>query len=299
MIREFVLNSKLSFSNFIFLAAELAKIRITLFVAFTTSIGYILFSGEIDYKLFFVSLGVFFLAAGASALNHLQEWKYDSLMERTKNRPLPSGKLSQETVVLVFIIYSLLGIFFLLSYSNLQGLLLGVLNLVWYNLLYTPLKRNNPFAILPGSVVGAIPPIIGWVSAGGDIFNPEILSLSLFFFIWQIPHFWLLLILFAEDYEKAGYPTLKRVLTDKQIARITFYWILALVVITFFVPAISNDLYIFSFTMITLLGFLTIVSSYKIITNYNNREYLKKTFININLYVLSIIFVFSIDELFL
>jgi heme o synthase len=105
-----------------------------------------------------------------------------------------------------------------------------LLNLIWYNGIYTPLKKINPLAIIPGSLVGSIPPAVGWTAAGGNILDPQIIILSFFFFIWQIPHFWLLLLIFGKDYENAGFPTLMQIFSSDQLARITFIWIVATVV---------------------------------------------------------------------
>ena len=86
--------------------------------------------------------------------------------------------------------------------------LLGLITVVWYNGIYTPLKRVTAFAAIPGGVVGAIPPVIGWVSGGGDPTDARIIVVAFFFFVWQVPHFWLLLMRIGGDYERAGLPSL-------------------------------------------------------------------------------------------
>ena len=90
--------------------------------------------------------------------------------------------------------------------------------------LYTPLKRVSAFAVVPGSLIGALPPAIGWTAAGGSVADPSVLALAFVFFIWQVPHFWLLVGLHAEGYEEAGYPTLVSVFGRPRLSRLTFTW---------------------------------------------------------------------------
>src|SRR5574338_1116718 len=125
-------------------------------------------------------------------------------MKRTRNRPIPSGKISPENALKIAVTLLIAGATMIYAGSGLLALGLGLLNLLWYNAIYTKLKKVNPLAIIPGSLVGAIPPAVGWVAAGGSISDPRILIISSFFFIWQIPHFWLLLLVLDKDYETAG-----------------------------------------------------------------------------------------------
>ena len=94
-------------------------------------------------------------------------------------------------------------------------------------MLSTFLKKKTAFAVVPGALVGAIPPAAGWVSAGGAILNFRLGVLCFFFFIWQMPHFWLLLLRYGEEYERAGMPSLTRILSREQLKRIVFTWTLA------------------------------------------------------------------------
>jgi protoheme IX farnesyltransferase len=104
---------------------------------------------------------------------------------------------------------------------------LGALALVWYNGVYTYLKRITAFAVVPGAVIGAIPPVMGFVAAGGHWSDPAILLVAGFFFLWQIPHFWLLSLLFDEQYRKAGLPTPTDIFDRSQQLRLTTSWMLA------------------------------------------------------------------------
>ena len=150
-------------------------------------------------------------------------------MERTKVRPIPSGRITGSNALIISLLLILAGSIILAFHSN-TVLLLGLFTLIWYNGVYTPLKQFTAFAIIPGSLVGALPPIIGWVASGGFIFDEKILALSSFMFIWQIPHFWLLLLMYDHEYREAGFPTLSKIFSYKQISQISFVWIVILVI---------------------------------------------------------------------
>lgn len=126
--------------------SELAKVKITSFVAISTSVGYVLFSGKLTLQMLFLDLGVFFLACGSSSLNHYQERKSDALMKRTKGRPIPSGKVSPLYALNEFIILSVGGLIIIYLTSNLTAVILGLLALLWYNGIYTPLKEKICFS---------------------------------------------------------------------------------------------------------------------------------------------------------
>jgi len=123
--------------------------------------------------------------------------------------------------------FTLAGLFLLLQTNGAWPAVLGLAALFWYNVLYTYLKRITPFAAVPGALVGAIPPAIGWTAAGGQVLDPAILSVAFFFFVWQVPHFWLLLLIHGQDYKRAGYPALTDVFSSPQLKRITAAWMAA------------------------------------------------------------------------
>lgn len=290
---------KNKFHKYINALLDLAKIRITFFVSVSTSIGYILYSGSINLQMFVAAIGVFLLAAGSSAINHYQERRYDALMERTKSRPIPSGFLTPTFALIYAVILSLSGSMILGFFINQTALVLGLVALVWYNLFYTPLKRKYVMAVVPGSVIGAIPPVIGWVAAGGSLLDSQAIALALFFFIWQIPHFWLLLMIYGKDYEKAGYPTLTRIFSDNQLSRITFIWITALATSVLLIPLFSLSSNIITVLLLVSLGFWLTFKSKNILKEYINKIQYRKAFINVNVYVLIVVLFLSIDRLFL
>jgi protoheme IX farnesyltransferase len=209
------------------LLLSLGKIRISLLVTFSTATGYLLAAEEVTIQMLVPAAAVFLLACGSCALNQFQERKIDALMERTRNRPIPSGKLNPSSALLISLGLISVGSFTLFCGASLLTGILGLLAIFWYNGVYTYLKRKSAFAVIPGALIGAIPPTLGWISGGGHLLDPRILVVAFLFFIWQVPHFWLLLLDFGKDYEKAGLPSLTRIFTRAQLSRITFMWISA------------------------------------------------------------------------
>lgn len=273
--------------------------KITSFVTVTTAFGYIAASSKIDLMIVPVLLGVLFLAFGSAALNHYQEKDFDSKMNRTKGRPIPSGRISPVNVSKISLVLILLGSVILITWTNLLTLSLGLLNLIWYNSIYTLLKRKTPFAIVPGSLVGAIPPAIGWTSAGGSLLDPQIIIIAFFFFIWQIPHFWLLLLVMDKDYQQAGFPTLTQIFNHVQLSRITFIWIISTAVTGLMIPlfGIVNDLWINLglFLSAALLSW----KAFGLLVQSTDFSVFRLNFRYINYFALFVVFIVSIDKLIL
>lgn len=277
--------------------AELSKIKITVFVTITTVLGYVLAAGKLDVNVILPALGLLLVACGSAVINHIQERKTDALMDRTKNRPLPSGRISVKDAVIISLSFLVSGFIILLYTGGLLAASLAMLNLVWYNVIYTPLKKVNPAAIVPGSLVGAIPPAVGWVCGGGNILDPRIAIISFFFFIWQIPHFWLLLLVLTKDYEKAGFPTLSRFFTEEQLSRITFMWITATVVTSLLIPlfgVVKNPLIIFP--ILTAGLWLTLHAS-RLLKNNKEKKIFRFAFRDINLWAIIVVILLSLDQL--
>ncbi len=278
---------------------ELTKIRITSFVTLTTAFGFVVASGSINAKIILPTLGVLLLACSAAVINHIQERQTDALMERTKNRPLPSGKIQPSTAWLIAFILLAAGSLLLSITAGIAALGLGLLNLIWYNGIYTPLKKKTAFAIIPGSLVGAIPPAIGWLAGGGSLSDPRIAFISFFFFMWQIPHFWLLLFIFGKDYEKAGLPSLTKIFNLNQLGRITFIWILTTIIICLFLPifGIVKSGYINIGLLLT--GFWLTWDAFKLLRPNFEAKQFKLAFYNINTFIILVVFLISIDNLFI
>ena len=218
------------------LSAELGKIRISVPVAFTTFTGYILFKGAIDVGIILPTFGIFLLASGASALNQVQEKDMDLKMHRTFRRPIPSGRVTAKAALVISAIFFLAGALILGLGVGWLPLSIGLSTFIWYNAIYTYLKRYTAFAVVPGSVVGALPPLVGWTAAGGLLSHPSVMMIAFFFFIGQIPHFWLILLKYGKEYEMAGFPSITSIFTPTQIKRLTFTWIAATSVSAMLLP---------------------------------------------------------------
>jgi protoheme IX farnesyltransferase len=230
-------------AGWVSLIAELTRARVTCAVTLTSATGYLAAAGRLEWAMGVPVLGVFLLASGSSALNQVQEARTDGLMARTKKRPIPTGRVDRSTAGFIAGLLILLGLFCLASVEqNTTPLIyLGIFAVVWYNGVYTLLKRVTAFAVVPGALIGAIPPVIGYAAAGGEPTDPFILLVASFFFIWQIPHFWLLLLMWGDQYRDADLPTLTRVFSQRQLQRITFMWILATATGGMCLPALLQD----------------------------------------------------------
>lgn len=278
---------------------ELVKVRITVFVTVTTGFGYIASTGIIDLNIIPVLFGVLLLAFGSAALNHFQEKDFDAKMDRTKSRPIPSGRITSLNVLILSVVLVLLGSFILILRTNFLTLGLGLLNLFWYNFVYTLLKRVTPFAIIPGSLVGAIPPVIGWTAAGGSLLDPQIIVIAFFFFIWQIPHFWLLLLVLDKDYQQGGFPTLTQVFNREQLSRITFIWISSTAVTGLMIPlfGLVKDFWI-AIALFLCSMWLT-WKAFSLLGDSEDFSVFGYNFRYINYFALSVVVLVSFDKLFL
>jgi heme o synthase len=206
------------------LAADLIKIYLSLAVSLSAVTGYFLSGKRPDIQLLYLAAGVFFLASGAAVLNQFTERHTDSLMERTKNRPLASGAILPSTGLAISAVLFPTGSVLLLL-TGIGPLLLGLLTVFLYNFAYTRLKPKSAFAVVPGALVGALPPLIGYLASGRVSLNHDIIVFSVFMFLWQLPHFWLILVRYSADYLSAGFPTLYTYMSEKQLIILSFSWI--------------------------------------------------------------------------
>ena len=189
--------------------AELFKARLTFLVLLTTLVGFYLGSrGPLDYLLMMHTLlGTALLAAGASALNQLLEKEYDAKMRRTRDRPLPSGRLQPRTVLWVGMAASALGLGWLALAVNPLTSLIGVCSLLSYLFVYTPLKRVTWLNTAVGAVPGALPPLMGWTGARGQL-SGEGWALFAILAFWQLPHFLAIAWIYRDEYARAGFKML-------------------------------------------------------------------------------------------
>ncbi len=188
---------------------ELIKARLTFLVLLTTLVGFYLgVRGAMDYLLLLHTLlGTGLVASGAAALNQFLERQHDARMRRTEDRPLPSGRLLPDTALMFGGVTSAAGLIDLALAVNLETSLLGAITLCSYLFIYTPLKRVTTLNTAIGAIPGALPPLMGWTAARGEI-NLEGWSLFAILFFWQLPHFLAIAWMYRDDYAKAGFAML-------------------------------------------------------------------------------------------
>lgn len=195
--------------------SDLVKARLTMLVLLTTLVGFYMgFEGRMNYLLMFHALfGTALVASGAAALNQLLEREYDAKMKRTAGRPLPSGRLQPVTVMLFGGVCSLAGTIYLALLVNPLTSVLGAVSLVSYLFIYTPLKRITWLNTAVGAIPGALPPLMGWAAARGELSSGGWALFAILAF-WQIPHFFAIAWIYKDEYAKAGFQMLPAVDPD-------------------------------------------------------------------------------------
>ena len=197
-----IVNRHARFADFV----ELTKPRITFLVLITTMVGF--YMGSADgfrlLLLFHTILGTGLVASGASALNQYVERDLDARMLRTRNRPLPGGRLLLSEALAFSLAISITGVIYLNFFVNGLTSLLGALTLIAYIFVYTPLKTRTALCTLIGAIPGATPPLMGWTAARGEI-DAVALSLFAILFLWQMPHFFAIAWIYTEDYARGGF----------------------------------------------------------------------------------------------
>lgn len=274
---------------------DLCKPRIALFSTLSSAAGFLLAAQEFRPQLVTLAVGVFFLTCGAGALNQYQERDIDALMARTKKRPIPSGEIMPlhafySSVILIFLGAATLFL------TGPAAPVLGLFAVLWYNGVYTYLKRKTAFAVIPGAIIGAVPPAIGWIAGKGSLSDPRLLTLCLFFFMWQVPHFWLLVLRHGEEYSRAGLPSMTDIFTKPQISRIVFSWIIATAVGCLLIASHgTTPSILMRFLILGVSLWLVLIGIRLLRTRSKESEY-AFAFRNINLFIFFVITLLSIDK---
>ncbi len=187
--------------------SELMKLRLSSLVIFSSFLGYMIAPGEIEWlQVLWLSIGGAFVTGASNSFNQIIEKDLDKIMERTKNRPLPDGRLTVKEALVFSFVIALIGVGSLLLVNYLCAIL-GVLALLLYVFAYTPLKQISPLSVFVGSIPGSFPPMLGYVAATGS-FGLEAGVLYAVQFFWQFPHFWAIAWKLNDDYLKAGFKML-------------------------------------------------------------------------------------------
>jgi len=245
-----------NFVTFINDFLQLTKFRLAISVVFSSVAGYLLAVDHIDSSILTALLfGGFSMVGASNAFNQWIEKEKDSLMDRTKNRPLPSGRMNNLTALIIASLLTLVGIF-VLNNINFKTALFGALSIFIYTCIYTPLKSVTPLSVFIGAFPGAIPFMLGWVAATGSFgIEPGILFMVQFF--WQFPHFWAIGWMMDDDYKKAGFKMLPTGNPDRATAfQIVFYtfWTIIISITPYTQYSGSLTLSLGAFICLVLIG---------------------------------------------
>ncbi len=235
---------------------EITKMRLALSVVFSSVAGYFLGAEAINWTtVLLLSLGGYFMVGASNAFNQIIEKDLDALMNRTKNRPIPAGRMSVTSAFVIATVFTLLGLIILYN-INKQTALFGAISIFLYTCAYTPLKTKTPLAVFVGAIPGAIPFMLGWVAAT-DNFGIEPGTLFALQFFWQFPHFWAIGWFLFEDYKRGGFFMLPTGKQDKgtavQVIMYTIWTILVSIVPVFGVTG-ELKLTIIAAIIVFLLG---------------------------------------------
>ncbi|WP_366520104.1 heme o synthase [uncultured Dokdonia sp.] len=276
---------------------EITKMRLSISVVFSSVAGYFLGTSEIDWTVVvMLAVGGYFMVGASNAYNQVLERDLDALMDRTKNRPVASGRMSVKTALGIAILFTILGLV-TLFYINPQTAMFGGISIFMYVLLYTPLKTKTPLSVFVGAFPGAIPYMLGWVAATND-FGIEPGTLFMIQFFWQFPHFWAIGWFLFDDYKKGGFfmlPTGKR---DKgtavQVILYTVWTILISIVPAF---GVTGGLYLSPIAAV-IVGGLGLFMLYWAIKLYQKRDAptAKKLMLSSVTYITLLQIVFVVDK---
>ncbi len=196
---------------------EITKMRLSISVVFSSLAGYLLGVETVNIQtLILLAFGGYFMVGASNAFNQIIEKDLDALMDRTKNRPIPAGRMSVNTAFIIASVFTVFGIIILYT-INPQTAMFGAISIFLYTSVYTPLKTKTPLAVFAGAIPGAIPFMLGWVAATDD-FGIEPGTLFMIQFFWQFPHFWAIGWFLFEDYKKGGFFMLPTGKQDKGTA---------------------------------------------------------------------------------
>ncbi len=258
---------------------ELTKLRLSLVVSFSSAFGYVLaMRGSVDWmQLSMLFIGGFLISGASCTINQVLEVQYDKVMKRTQGRPLPTNRLSATESLWFAGIVAILGLYVLMIWTNWLTVGLAALSMILYSFVYTPLKRVGPVAVFVGAIPGALPPLLGWTAATGDINHAAMIIFGIQF-IWQFPHFWAIAWVADEDYKKAGFKLLpvkgeKDLKTAFQIMTYTLFLIpMGLLPMYFGLTGINSAV------VATVCGVLFLASTIKLMKDQSRKSALRIMF---------------------
>jgi len=285
--------SLLTFTDF----KEITKSRLALSVVFSSLAGYLLGAYEVNpISLLLLAFGGYCMVGASNAFNQVIEKDLDALMNRTKNRPIPSGRMSTNKAMTLAVLMTILGVVSLYV-LNPKTAMFGAISIFIYTSVYTPLKTKTPLSVFVGAIPGAIPFMLGWVAATNN-FGIEPGTLFMIQFFWQFPHFWALAWMLDEDYQKGGFKLLPTGKKDKGTAvQIIMYtiWMIIISVIPAFGITGRLHLSIPAAVIVLILGLVMLVFGFILFEKRDNKSARKLMLISVS-YITLMQLVYVIDK---
>ena len=279
---------------------EITKAGLAVSVVFSSIVGYLLgFSDKHPFSvitLILLAIGGYCMVGASNIFNQVIEKDLDAKMDRTKNRPVPSGRMSVNNALTLGFVLTCIGLV-VLYFINPKTAMFGAISIFMYVSLYTPLKTFTPLSVFVGAFPGAIPFMLGWVAATGS-FGIEAGTLFLIQFFWQFPHFWAIGWFLFEDYEKAGFfmlPTGKR--DNKTAIQIILYtfWLMVASVLPVFGFTGTLQLSVAAAVVVFLLGCWMLFYAIKLFKNRDAKTAKKLMLVSVT-YITLLQIIYVIDK---
>lgn len=276
---------------------EITKARLAISVVFSSIAGYFLGAYEIQWvQVLLLAFGGYCMVGASNAYNQVIERDLDALMKRTKNRPIPTGRISVRSAMTMAIVLTLLGVM-ALYVLNPKTAMFGAISIFLYTSVYTPLKTISPLAVFVGAIPGAIPFMLGWVAATDD-FGIEPGTLFMIQFFWQFPHFWALGWMLDDDYRSGGFKMLptgkKDTATVLQIIMYTI-WMMVVSVIPVFGITGRLQLSVIAAVIVFLMGAVMLGFAFKLYSKRDNASARKLMLASVS-YITLMQIVYVIDK---
>lgn len=276
---------------------QVTKFGLSLSVVFSSIAGYLLAVDIVNYNtIFLLAIGGYCMVGASNTFNQIIEREPDALMKRTKDRPIPAGRMSVTTAMIIAVTMTVIGIIILYG-INPKTALFGAISIFLYTSVYTPLKPVTPLSVFVGAIPGAIPFMLGWVAATGK-FGIEAGILFLIQFFWQFPHFWAIGWLQFEEYKKAGFNLMPTGEKNKKASKLIILYTFFMIIISIFpVFKITGNLYLLpiSAIIILILGLIMLFYGVKLHQKQTNIE-ARKLMLSSVLYITLIQIIFVIDK---
>jgi len=275
----------------------LTKARLTLSVVFSSIAGYLLAVASANmWHILLLSIGGYGLAGASNAFNQIIEKEIDAKMIRTQNRPIPAGRMSTQAAFSIAITLLILGLVILYA-LNPKTAMFGAISVFLYTCAYTPLKTVTPLSVFVGAIPGAIPFMLGWVSATGN-FGIESGILFMIQFFWQFPHFWAIGWMMHSDYQKAGINMLPTGSTGNATAlQIILYtlWTIVISIIPVFGFTGALQLSVVAAVVVGAVGLMLLWTGFQLYRNHSVAN-AKKLMIMSIAYITAIQWIYVLDK---